>query len=289
MSMSLQSLVIVTGLSGAGKSQAMKSFEDLGYYCLDNLPPNLSMALVALVEQGGIHRVAIALDVRTHGPFGDPLAALEALTEAGFAPDLLFLDASDEALVRRYSETRRRHPFANDADHLTVAIAKERASLAPLRDRARHVWDTSHLTHGMLKSRIQSTFLGPNGAVKLRVALLAFGFKFGVPLDADCLFDVRFLPNPHYVPELRPLTGDDAPVAAYLEAIPETGTFLEKTLALLDFLMPEYRKEGKSQVTIGIGCTGGRHRSVYLMRRIQAHLAADPSLVVSAEMRDIER
>ena len=287
--MSLQSFVIVTGLSGAGKSQAMKSFEDLGYYCLDNLPPNLSMALVALVEQGGIHRVAIALDVRTHGPFGDPLAALDGLTEAGFVPELLFLDADDEALVRRYSETRRRHPFATDADHLTVAIGKERASLAPLRARAQHVWDTSGLTHGMLKERIQTTFLGVNGELKLRVALLAFGFKFGVPLDADCILDVRFLPNPHYVAELRPLTGDDAPVAAYLEALPETAIFLEKTLALLDFLMPQYRKEGKSQLTIAIGCTGGRHRSVYLMRRIAMHLQANPTLAVSTEQRDVER
>ena len=287
--MNLQSFVIVTGLSGAGKSQAMKSFEDLGYYCLDNLPPNLSMALVALVEAGGIERVAIALDVRTHGPFGDPLAALEGLDEAGFEPELLFLDASDEALVRRYSETRRRHPYATDADHLTVAIAKERAALAPLRDRARQVWDTSRLTHGMLKDRIQTTFLGAHGALRLRVALLAFGFKFGVPLDADCLFDVRFLPNPHYVPELRALTGDDAPVATYLEAIPQTGMFLEKTLPLLDFLMPQYRTEGKSQVTIGIGCTGGRHRSVYLMRRIEEHLALDPTLLVSTEMRDVQR
>ncbi len=287
--MSLQSFVIVTGLSGAGKSQAMKSFEDLGYYCLDNLPPNLSMALVALVEQGGIHRVAIALDVRTHGPFGDPLVALEGLSEAGFGPELLFLDADDEAIVRRYSETRRRHPFATDADHLTVAIAKERVSLAPLRDRAQHIWDTSRLTHGMLKERIQATFLGVNGELKLRVALLAFGFKYGVPLDADCVFDVRFLPNPHYVAELRPLTGDDAPVAAYLEALPETAIFLEKTLSLLDFLMPHYRKEGKSQLTIAIGCTGGRHRSVFLMRRIAAHLLANPTLAVSTEQRDVER
>jgi len=287
--MSLQSFVIVTGLSGAGKSQAMKSFEDLGYYCLDNLPPNLSMALVALVEQGGIHRVAIALDVRTHGPFGDPLTALEGLAEAGFGPELLFLDAGDDALVRRYSETRRRHPFATEADHLTVAIAKERVTLAPLRDRAQHVWDTSRLTHGMLKERIQTTFLGAGGALKLRVALLAFGFKYGVPLDADCVFDVRFLPNPHYVPELRPLTGDDVPVAAYLEALPETAVFLEKTLSLLDFLMPQYRKEGKSQLTIGIGCTGGRHRSVYLMRRLAAHLQANTTLAVSTEQRDVER
>ena len=285
----MRRLVIVTGLSGAGKSQALKSFEDLGFACLDNLPPVLSPQYVALVERAEIERAVIALDVRTSGPFGEPLTAIEKLWTEGEKPELLFLDADDATLVRRYSETRRRHPFGGcgSALHLTDAIAAERNALAPLRDRADHVWDTSRLTHGMLKERIEITFAG--GVKQMQIAIIAFGFKYGIPLDCDLMFDVRFLPNPNYVPALKPLTGNDAAVAAYLEAQPQTEEFLNHLLPMVEFLLPHYRHEGKSQLAIGIGCTGGRHRSVYLARRVEAHLRANNEMSVAVQERDSRR
>ncbi|GAC1425676.1 MAG: RNase adapter RapZ [Candidatus Velthaea sp.] len=283
----MRRLVIVTGLSGAGKSQAMKSFEDLGFACLDNLPPVLSPQFVALVERTSIDRAAIALDVRTCGPFGDALATIDALAASGEHPELLFLDADAQTLVRRYSETRRRHPFGDRAKHLTDAIAAEREALAPLRDRADHVWDTSRLTQGMLKERIENAF--SSGEARMQIAIVAFGFKYGVPLDCDLVFDVRFLPNPNYDPALKPLTGNDRAVADFLEALPDTEAFLAHMLDMIDFLLPRYRREGKSQLTIGIGCTGGRHRSVYLARRLEAHLKRDDEAAVTVEERDLRR
>jgi UPF0042 nucleotide-binding protein len=280
-------LVIVTGLSGAGKSQALKSFEDLGFACLDNLPPVLSPQFVALVDRADIDRAAIALDVRTAGPFGDAMTTIDELWSNGDRPELLFLDADDATLVRRYSETRRRHPFGERHVHLTDAIAAERDALAPLRDRADHVWDTSRLTHGMLKERIETAFTG--GVKQMQIAIIAFGFKYGVPLDCDLMFDVRFLPNPNYVPALKPLTGNDAPVAAFLEKIPQTDEFLAHLFPLVDFLLPQYRHEGKSQLAIGIGCTGGRHRSVYLAHRLEAHLRAANETAVTVQERDSRR
>jgi RNase adapter protein RapZ len=284
----MRRLVIVTGLSGAGKSQAMKSFEDFGFACLDNAPPVLAHDFVSLAERTGADTVALALDVRTLGPFGDPPAALDALAAAGLHPEVLFLDAEDDTLVRRFSETRRRHPYGAEGRGLEEAIAAERAALAELRDRASVVWDTSRLTLGMLKERIGATFAG-TGARRLAVAVVAFGFKYGLPLDADLVFDVRFLPNPNYVEGLRELTGADAPVAAYLEALPDTEAFLQRLFPLLDFLVPRYEQEGKSQVTIAIGCTGGRHRSVYLGRRLQRHLAQTTGVVATFDARDVSR
>lgn len=284
----MRRLVIVTGLSGAGKSQAMKSFEDFGFACLDNAPPVLAPNFVGLAGQAGFANAALALDVRTTGPYGDPVAAIDALDAAGLSPEILFLDAEDDTLIRRYSETRRRHPFGNGAVGLGEAIAAERSSLAGLRARANLVWDTTRLTLGQLKDRIGTTFAGAE-ARRLRIAIVAFGFKYGVPLDADLVFDVRFLPNPNYVEGLRALTGADAPVAAYLEAIPDTAIFLDRLLSLLDFLLPRYEREGKSQVTIAIGCTGGRHRSVYLAGRVQQHVLETTGALVTLETRDVNR
>ena len=284
----MRRLVIVTGLSGAGKSQAMKSFEDFGFACLDNAPPVLARRFVELGEAAGYANAALALDVRTLGPFGDAVAALDELSAAGTRPEVLFLDAEDETLIRRYSETRRRHPFGENGIGLAEAIAAERASLAALRDRANVVWDTSRLTLGQLKDRIGTTFAGTD-ARRLRVALIAFGFKYGLPLDADLLFDVRFLPNPNYVEGLRELTGADEPVAAYLEAVPDTEAFLQRVIPLLDFLIPRYEREGKSQLTIAIGCTGGRHHSVYLGQRLQRHLTETTGALVTFDARDLNR
>jgi UPF0042 nucleotide-binding protein len=284
----MRRLVIVTGLSGAGKSQAMKSLEDFGFACLDNAPPVLARPFVALAEEAGYTNAALALDVRTLGPFGDPVAAVDELDAAGQRTEVVFLDAEDETLIRRYSETRRRHPFGENGVGLAEAIAAERASLAALRDRANVVWDTTRLTLGQLKDRIGTTFAGADER-RLRVSVVAFGFKYGVPLDADLVFDVRFLPNPNYVAGLRELTGADAPVVAYLEAIPDTEGFLERLFPLLDFLVPRYEREGKSQVTIAIGCTGGRHRSVYVGRRIQQHLRETTAAPATFEARDVNR
>jgi UPF0042 nucleotide-binding protein len=284
----MRRLVIVTGLSGAGKSQAMKSLEDFGFACLDNAPPVLARPFVALAEEAGYSNAALALDVRTLGPFGDPVAAVDELDAAGQRTEVVFLDAEDETLIRRYSETRRRHPFGENGVGLAEAIAAERASLAALRDRANVVWDTSRLTLGQLKDRIGTTFAGADER-RLRVSIVAFGFKYGVPLDADLVFDVRFLPNPNYVAGLRELTGADAPVIAYLEAIPDTEGFLERLFPLLDFLVPRYEREGKSQVTIAIGCTGGRHRSVYVGRRLQQHLRETTAAPATFEARDVNR
>ncbi|MFI5389582.1 MAG: RNase adapter RapZ [Candidatus Eremiobacterales bacterium] len=284
----MRRLVIVTGLSGAGKSQAMKSFEDFGFACLDNAPPVLARDFVGLADQAGFANAAVALDVRTLGPFGDPVAAIDALAGGGLQPEILFLDAEDESLIRRYSETRRRHPYGDGGVGLSEAIAAERASLAGLRERANVVWDTTRLTQGQLKERIGTSFAGAD-ARRLRIAIVAFGFKYGLPLDADLVFDVRFLPNPNYIDGQRPLTGADPQVAAYLEAIPDTAMFLDRLLPLLDFLLPRYEREGKSQLTIAIGCTGGRHRSVYLAGRLQQHIVETTGAQATFEARDVNR
>ena len=284
----MRRVVIVTGLSGAGKSQAMKSLEDFGFACLDNAPPVLARRFVTLAGEAGYPDVALALDVRTSGPYGDAVAAIDEFEAAGLHTDVLFLDAEDETLIRRYSETRRRHPFADDGGGMAEAIATERASLAALRDRANVVWDTTRLTLGQLKDRIGTTFAGAD-ARRLRIGVVAFGFKFGIPRDANLVFDARFLPNPNYVQGLRELTGADAPVAAYLEAIPDTEEFLTRLFRLVDFLVPRYEREGKSQVTIAIGCTGGRHRSVYLGRRLQRYLTETTGALATFEARDVNR
>lgn len=264
----------------------MKSFEDLGFHCLDNLPPRMAVELVALCEEAGVARLALALDVRSHGPFGEAQDALAQLTARGIDYEVLFLDAGDATIVRRYSETRRRHPFET-AGVLMNAIAAERAALADLRDRANRIWDTSGMTHAMLKARIAAAYADGPQVPRLITRIVAFGFKYGIPLDADLVFDVRFLPNPHYVAELHDLTGHDEPVARYMESIPATNAFLERLFALVDFLIPFYVDEGKARLTIAIGCTGGRHRSLYIADRLIAHLRGFAGLEVSVESRDV--
>jgi UPF0042 nucleotide-binding protein len=265
----------------------MKSFEDLGFYCVDNLPPALAPDLVTLAERAGIARVALSLDVRIGGAFGDASAALRELAGRGVAFELLYLDADDATIVRRYSETRRRHP-SDGCGSLADAIARERVELEPLRDRATRFWDTSQLTQSTLKARIAETY-DADRSEKLDVRIVAFGFKFGVPLVADLMFDVRFFRNPNYVPELKDLTGADAAVAAFMEELPETAPFLAHLFDTIDFLVPLYCGEGKSRLTIAIGCTGGRHRSVYVARRLAAHLAGNPAIAVSTDHRELER
>jgi UPF0042 nucleotide-binding protein len=286
--MSVKRLILVVGLSGAGKSQAMKSFEDHGFSCVDNLPPVMIEELVALAESEGVEHLAISPDVRSSGSYGDPIAVIERLRKTQMPLEVLFLDASDDILVRRYSETRRRHPFG-DGKNLSGAIVSERASLAPLHALADRYWDTSSMTYTALKARIAETYRDRTEDRRLAVTVSAFGFKYGLPLDADLVFDVRFLENPNWVPELKGLTGADAPVAAFIEALPETAPFVAHLEAMLRFLLPQYVHEGKSHLTIAVGCTGGRHRSVYIAGRITEMLKGMPDINVSCEARDLHR
>jgi UPF0042 nucleotide-binding protein len=284
----MRRLVIVTGLSGAGKSQAMKSFEDFGFACLDNVPPVLAPAFVELVRNSERDTAALAFDVRSGGAFGDAAGTLDRLIADGYRPELLFLDADDETLVRRYSETRRRHPHYDDAATLGAAIAAERASLTALRDRADYLWDTTSSTQAALKERIAATFVDDAG-MGTRTTIIAFGFKYGAPIEADWTFDVRFLPNPHYELSLRPLNGNDPEVAAYLEGSADLEPFLARLFALVDFVVPRARTEGKSQLTFAVGCTGGRHRSVYVARRLARHLIDIGTPAPALEERDLLR
>ena len=282
--------VIITGLSGAGKSQAMDSFEDAGWFCVDNLPPELVPTLVDLFRRTGskVDRVAVVSDVRGGEYFSQLEVLLDELHERGVEYTLVFLEASNEALVRRFKETRRRHPLAAGGSVID-GIRKERGLLSGLRERAYLVIDTSDISIHQLKARLNEDLINHTRRTNIVFAVVSFGYKYGIPIDADLLFDVRFLPNPNYVAGLRELTGADAPVVAYLEAIPDTEGFLERLFPLMDFLVPRYEREGKSQVTIAIGCTGGRHRSVYVGRRLQQHLGETTAALATFEARDVNR
>lgn len=264
----------------------MKSFEDLGFHCLDNLPPRLTKEAVRLCQEAGIRHLALTLDVRSHGPFGDAMLLLDEFQEHGIAFELLYLEARDDVIIRRYSETRRRHPYEHLGRNLIDAIAADRRELAPLRARAHHILDTSQLTQSSLKARITAAFSDQGADGILAVHVVSFGFKHGLPLDADLVFDVRFLPNPNYVPELKNLTGADAPVGEFLSRLPATVSFLQALYHLLDFLTPLYIQEGKSRLTIAIGCTGGRHRSVYIAQELARHMAEQERVETTTEHRD---
>jgi UPF0042 nucleotide-binding protein len=279
-------IVFVTGLSGAGLSQAIKSFEDLGFYCIEHLPPAVLDATVAALERSGVRDVAIALDLRGDQRLGDARSAIDRIATT-HAAHVLFLDAADELLVRRFSQTRRRHPFAQTGS-VREAIEADRRLLAPLRERADVVIDTTNLTHGTLKQRIATAFL-PDHPVRLAVTFVAFGFRFGLPADLDLLFDVRFLRNPNYEESLADKFGDDAAVGAFIEEDSSLEPFLAKVAGLIEFLLPCYLAEGKSQLTIGIGCTGGRHRSVYVAGRLARHFTDDQRLEIALERRDVRR
>lgn len=283
--MSTARVVFVTGLSGAGKSQAIKTFEDLGFYCIEHLPPAALGETLRVLDAASIDDVALTLDERGGGVLGDALDAIDR-ARGTRTVDVLYLEARNDALVRRFSETRRRHPFESSGS-LREAIAAERDSLLPLRERATMTIDTTTLTHGALKERIAAAF-GRESA-QLSVTLVPFGFKYGLPLDLDLLFDVRFLRNPNYDERLRPLTGRDEAVVKFIEADPACAPFVAKLIDVIDFLVPRYVAEGKARLTIGIGCTGGRHRSVYVAARLAAHLADNPMVTVALDPRDVGR
>ncbi|MGA8575426.1 MAG: RNase adapter RapZ [Candidatus Cybelea sp.] len=284
--MSSLRIVFVTGLSGAGSSQAIKSFQDLGFYCIEHLPPAVLEGAVSALERSGVREAAIALDLRGDAALGDPRSAIDGVA-AKHDVRLLFLDATDDLLVRRFSETRRRHPFSL-AGSVREAIEMDRRVLARLRERADAIIDTTSLTPGALKARIAAAFL-TDRAARLTMTFVSFGFKFGLPIDLDLLFDVRFLRNPNYDERLAPQTGEDPAVGTFIENDPSLDPFLAKVSDLLEYLLPRYLAEGKTQLTVGIGCTGGRHRSVYVARRLMQRFAEDPRLDVAFEARDLAR
>lgn len=280
-------MVVITGHSGAGKSEAIAAFEDGGYFCVDNLPPRMISSLGELFRHdgSGVELAAVVSDVRGGEYFEDLVQVLDELEAAGLKPALLFLEADEETLLDRYKETRRRHPLAPEG-RIVDGIRAERELLAPLRERADIVMDTSDLTGAELRRRIGDELLDDEGGGKLALTLLTFGFKNGPPRDADLTLDVRFLPNPHYVDELRPLTGRDEKVRAYVESGTQAGEFYGRLLPLLEFLVPAYVAEGKSHLTIAVGCTGGRHRSITVADRIRRDLAGREDVVVRVQHRD---
>lgn len=264
----------------------MKTLEDFGFYCIDHLPPALLEQSVGMLEAAGFRSVAVALDAFATGALGDvEQSVLAARSQATAHTTLLFLDARDDVLIRRYSETRRRHPFA-DRFPLREAILAERAALAPLRAYADTVIDTSTDRHASLKAKVAAIIDTSAQPRRLIAAVVAFGFKFGIPLDADMLFDVRFLRNPNYEPRLRERTGEDAEVAAYIQSDPAFAPFVERLFALLDVLLPRYVAEGKSVFTLAFGCTGGRHRSVHLACQTLGYLQRRGDVEARLHLRD---
>ncbi|KEZ48693.1 MULTISPECIES: RNase adapter RapZ [Metabacillus] len=281
-------MVIITGMSGAGKTVAIQSFEDLGYFCVDNLPPTLLPKFLELMKESGskMNKVALVMDLRGREFFESLFQALDDIAETTWiSPQILFLDAKDATLVTRYKETRRSHPLATTGLPLE-GIKNERELLEELKGRAQLIFDTSQLKPRELREKILKQF-AEDAEHTFSVNVLSFGFKYGVPIDADLVFDVRFLPNPHYIDHMRPKTGLEEEVSSYVLKWTETQKFLEKVLDLLTFMLPYYKREGKSQLVIAIGCTGGQHRSVTLAEHIAKHYKNDYQTHVSH--RDIER
>jgi RNase adapter protein RapZ len=283
------SFVVITGLSGAGKSYAIKCFEDMGFFCVDNLPTTLIPTFADLImrSEQPIHRVALGVDVREGAYLSRLLDTIRELRARGHQVEVLFLEASEEALVRRYHETRRRHPLAGEGNALD-GIRAERRALSDLREIADRILDTSALTVHQLKDRLVELYVAPKARPGLATSLVSFGFKHGVPFDADLVFDVRFLPNPHFVESLRPFDGRHERVRAFVLDHPESKELLRRLEDFLKFVLPCYEREGKAYLTVAIGCTGGRHRSVTLaeeLGRFLAGLGYAPTVV----HRDLER
>jgi RNase adapter protein RapZ len=281
-------IVVVTGLSGAGRTTALRVLEDLGFYCVDNLPPSLAPQLLELLE-GGDARVPVGLgiDVRTGAFLEGAEAALDELSARGYPAEVLFLDASDDAVVRRFSETRRPHLLAKEGG-IGEAIRMERDRLSVLRRRASRVIDTTHLTvHDLRRQLVQMVSGRPDG-IRMVTRIVSFGFKYGLPQDADLVFDLRFLPNPYFVSELRAFSGLDPKVASYVFGASEARDLLDELSHMLDKLLPRYAAEGKAYLTIALGCTGGRHRSVAMTEALAKRLEHGTG-TVSVAHRDIER
>jgi UPF0042 nucleotide-binding protein len=283
-------LVIITGFSGAGKSTAMAVFEDEGYFCVDNLPSEMIRSLVELFMHAGskVQRAAVVTDVRAGTYFEGFASMLDELKSAGVQHRVLFLDADEPTLLTRYKETRRRHPLAPTGS-VTEGIARERDMLLPVRGRADVVIDTSGLTAAMLRRKLADELLPTRTPGRLAVTFRSFGFKYGPTRDPDLLLDVRFLPNPHYEPQLRPLTGDDSRVVEFINRDGELDAFYERLHPLFDYLLPQYLAEGKAHLVVAIGCTGGRHRSVAIAAHLASRYSSDPEYLVHVAHRDASR
>lgn len=281
--------VIVTGMSGAGKTSVLKFLEDINFFCVDNLPPALlpKFAELCYEQEGEIERVAMGIDIRGGRLFNDLFEVLSDLQEKGYEYEILFLDASDEVLIKRYKETRRSHPLSRNGS-IQEGILKEREMLRDVKTKATYIIDTSQALTRQLKEQINGIFVENKKHENLVITIQSFGFKYGIPTDSDLVFDVRFLPNPFYIQELKELTGNDEPVSGYVMQFEESQTFLQKLVDMVEFLIPLYIKEGKNNLVISIGCTGGKHRSVTLANALYAALGQDRHTLL-LQHHDIEK
>lgn len=282
--------VIVTGMSGAGKSTALKMLEDVGYYCVDNLPVLLIPKLAELIRVPNeeINKIAVGIDIRNRHSFSEFEKVLDEMTEAAFEYEILFLDSRDDVLVKRYKETRRKHPLVKDG-RIDQGIEKEREKLAVLRERADYILDTSTTLTRELQSELNKIFVENKEFKNIYVTVLSFGFKYGIPNDADLVFDVRFLPNPYYIEHLRHQTGNDSEIREFVMSSETAKTFLNKLEDMVRFLIPNYISEGKHQLVVAIGCTGGKHRSVTLANELYEALSQEENYGIKIEHRDIEK
>lgn len=281
--------IIVTGMSGAGKSTAIKFFEDIGCYCVDNLPPMLipNFAELIIAREDNSHKVVLGIDIRGGILFDDLFKGLNALQEMGHSYEIIFFDCEDETLIKRYKETRRLHPLAK-TERLQEGIEKERAILSEVKDKANYIIDTTHILPKDIREVLCKIYTEHKGFQSLMITILIFGFKYGMPLDADLVYDVRFAPNPYYIPEMRPLTGNETIIRDYVMQFDVTKTFVAKLEDMIDFLIPHYLQEGKNQLVIAIGCTGGKHRSVVIGNELYKYLR-QKNQSVTIQYRDIDQ
>lgn len=283
--------VIVTGMSGAGKSTALKMLEDAGYFCVDNLPTPLLVKFAELITVGSqenLQNVALGVDIRSGKNIDQLEETLDKIQQLGLRYEILFLDSGDEVLVKRYKETRRTHPLSGN-ERVEIGIQEEREKLKFLKKRADYIVDTSQLLTRELKMELEKIFIRNQEFKSLMITVLSFGFKYGIPVDSDLVFDVRFLPNPYYLEELRPLSGNDAPVSSYVMNCEAARVFIDKLEDMVKFLIPNYILEGKNQLVISVGCTGGKHRSVTLANQLYHRLRESEEYGVRIEHRDIDK
>ena len=282
-------LVIITGMSGAGKSTALKMLEDVGYFCVDNLPVPLIPKVADLWKASGteISKAALGVDIRSGQTFYELHKVLDELDGAKIQYEILYLESEDDVLIKRYKETRRFHPLAGSQGRIEDGIREERKKLQFLKERADYIIDTSHMLTRELKAELNKIFVQNKEYKNLYISVMSFGFKYGIPTDADLVFDVRFLPNPYYIDQLRPKTGNDPEVRDYVMSSKTAVTFLEKLTDMVEFLIPNYIQEGKTQLVIAVGCTGGKHRSVTLANALYQALSKHENYGIRIEHRDI--